>query len=82
MEPKQLLSGISKVFKEENIEFAVIGSFGLHAYGYTRATNDIDFIVRLSSQPRIIEFFDSLGFEPLQITSAFSNHLHPLGSIG
>lgn len=81
MDPKQLFSGISEVFKKEKIEFAVIGAFGLHAYGYTRATKDIDFIVRLSSQPRILKIFDSLGFETLQITSAFSNHLHPLGSI-
>jgi hypothetical protein len=81
MDPKQLFSGISKVFRQENIEFAVIGAFGLHSYGYTRATKDIDFIVRLSNQPRILNFLNSLGFEALQITNSFSNHLHPLGSV-
>jgi len=78
---KGIFTTMTGFFDRERMEFAVIGAFGLHAYGYTRATRDIDFITRLENQGRIIRFLDSLGFELLQKTSAFSNHLHPLGSI-
>jgi hypothetical protein len=67
-------------FKHENMDFAIIGAFGLHAYGYSRATRDIDFLTRLSYQTKIITFLDSLGFETLQKTDAFSNHLHAIGN--
>ncbi len=32
-------------FKEQDIRFALIGGFALHVAGFTRATDDIDFMV-------------------------------------
>ncbi len=35
---------ITEFFNHENFDYAVIRAFALYAYGYTRATSDIDFI--------------------------------------
>ena len=68
-------------FNREQMDYAVIGAFALYAYGYTRATRDIDFITRSRFQGKIISYLDSQDFETLQRSEAFSNHLYPAGSI-
>ena len=72
---------LTKFFERENLDYAIIGAFAIYAYGYTRATSDIDFITRIEYQKRIIEYLESLGFETLNRSDGFSNHLHPLGSM-
>ncbi|MEW5768395.1 MAG: nucleotidyl transferase AbiEii/AbiGii toxin family protein [bacterium] len=72
---------ITRFFEHENFEYAIIGAFALYAYGYTRATSDIDFITRIEYQKRIVEYLESLGFKTLSLSEGFSCHLHPLGSI-
>jgi hypothetical protein len=69
---------VTTFFSEHKVDYAVIGAFALHAYGFTRATRDIDFITRLESQPHIVGYMESLGFETLQRTIGFSNHLHAI----
>ncbi|MDD5673309.1 MAG: hypothetical protein PHC61_04045, partial [Chitinivibrionales bacterium] len=76
---RELFQAMADFFKRQNMDFAVIGAFGLHALGYTRATRDIDFITRFKYQKKIITYLLSLGFETTQQTSAFSNHVHPVG---
>lgn len=66
---------VTTFFEKESIEYAVIGALALHAYGYTRATKDIDFITRYSNQTKIIEYLESLGFETLHFSEGYSNHL-------
>ncbi len=46
MEIRDQFVFISEFFNKEKIQFAVVGAFALHAYGYTRATKDIDFFVK------------------------------------
>ena len=65
-------------FKRERMDFAVIGAFSLRAFGYTRATRDIDLITRTEHQEKIIAYLTSLGFETIQRTTAFTNHIHPV----
>ena len=72
---------LTKFFERENLDYAVIGAFALYAYGYTRATRDVDFITRTEYQKGIIEYLESLGFETLNRSEGFSNHLHPVGSV-
>jgi len=62
------------------MEYAIIGAFSLHAYGYVRATRDIDFITRIENKEKIVCYLLSLGFDTIQSTSAFSNHVHPAGN--
>jgi hypothetical protein len=64
----------------EKLDYAVIGAFALYAYGYTRATRDIDFITRSEYQEKIVGYLESLGFKTLNRSEGYSNHLSPLGS--
>jgi hypothetical protein len=78
---KKQFNLLTKFFERENLDYAIIGAFALYAYGYTRATSDIDFITRIEYQKRIVEYLESLGFDTLNRSEGFSNHLHPLGQL-
>ena len=69
-------------FERERIDYALIGAFALKAYGYTRATQDVDFIARQKDQKKIIANLESLGFETFYSSTGYSNHLHPLSGLG
>jgi hypothetical protein len=78
---QEIFETVSAFFEKEQIQYAVIGGFALYGFGYVRATRDIDFVVRLDYQKKITDFFLSLGFETIQCSSAFSNHVHPTGDL-
>ena len=81
MNLRNIFRALSEFFKQENIEYGIIGAFALYAYGYVRATRDIDFVTRTKYQKKIITFLESLGFETTFSSNAFSNHLHPIDSV-
>lgn len=64
------------------MDYALAGAFALKAYGYVRATQDIDFAVRQEDQFAIIQFLESLGFETLYRSTGYSNHAHALSGLG
>ena len=68
-----LLSGF---FEREKLPFAVIGAFGLHAYGLTRATTDVDFVTDSDARSRLVQFLEGSGYETLYLSEGYSNHLH------
>jgi hypothetical protein len=76
------IENLIRFFIREEIAFAVIGAFALKAYGYVRATRDVDFLVRGEEQEKIIQFLETLGYETLYRSKGFSNHLHPLAALG
>jgi len=78
---KELFESITDHFEHSNIPYAVIGGFALYGYGYIRATIDIDLVVRLEYQENIRSFIEQLGFQTTNCTSAFSNHIHPIGNL-
>jgi hypothetical protein len=82
MNLRTVIEDISRFFSREEIVFAVIGAVALKAYGYVRATRDVDFIVRREDQERIIRFLETLGYETLHRSVGFSNHLHPFPGLG
>jgi len=43
---KKIFQLLINFFERERIDYALIGAFALKAYGYIRATQDVDFIVR------------------------------------
>jgi hypothetical protein len=81
---------LSKVFRllvdfleGESLDYAVVGAFALHAFGYVRATQDVDFLVRSKNQEKIIRYLEmSLGYETIHRSAGFSNHVHPLSGLG
>ena len=79
---KTIFKEIINFFEKASISYALIGAFALKAYGFVRATGDIDFIVTLTDQKKIIDYLESLGYETLHRSSGFSNHLHPIAGLG
>jgi hypothetical protein len=56
---------------------AVVGGLGLHAYGITRATFDIDLVTDSAAQGGLVPFLEADGYETLHCSAFYSNHLHP-----
>lgn len=81
MKFKKTLQLLIDFFERERIDYALIGAFALKAYGYTRATQDVDFIARQRDQKKIIANLESLGFETLYSSTGYSNHVHPLSGL-
>ena len=69
-------------FQQERIDYALVGAFALKGYGYLRATEDADFLVRATYQSRIIAYLESLGYETIYRSAGYSNHVHPLANLG
>jgi hypothetical protein len=78
---REIFDSVTNTFNRERIEYAVIGAFALYGFGHVRATRDIDFVTRLANQDRIRLFLEGLGFETTHCSTAFSNHVHPVGSV-
>jgi len=78
MSLKEQFKILMEFFEREKLDYALIGAFALYAYGYSRATRDVDFITRGESQEIIVTFLESLGFETLNRSAGYSNHLHPI----
>jgi hypothetical protein len=62
--------------------WGIAGAFALHAYGFTRATADLDFVAERGARAAIVPFLQSLGYETLHASEGFSNHVHPLATLG
>ncbi len=78
----KVLSTVAAFFEREGFRFAAVGAFGLHAYGLSRATLDLDLATESRAQPKLIEFLESLGYETLHQSAGYSNHLHPHADLG
>ena len=76
MEFSNILTQLAAFFRREGYPFAAIGAFGLHAYGLTRATRDLDFVTDAAAQPALIAFMESVGYKTIHRSAGYSNHLH------
>jgi len=79
---KTIFRTLTDFFKKEEIDYALVGAFALKAYGYLRATQDVDFLVRSAHQNKIIAYLESLGYETIYRSAVYSNHVHPLANLG
>ncbi|MBP1595732.1 MAG: hypothetical protein H6Q05_1109 [Acidobacteria bacterium] len=78
----RVIGKVEEFFERGKLRFAVIGAFGLHAYGLSRATYDLDFVAEQPAQAGLVPFLESLGYETLHLSAGYSNHLHPDLSMG
>ncbi len=69
-------------FREQNIRFALIGGFALHVAGFTRATDDIDFLIDSEDLGKVKEIMTRLGYELTHESQEFSNYWHPMVPLG
>lgn len=82
MDFARILKTIAAFFREGNYPFALIGAFGLHAYGLSRATRDLDFATDIAAQEELISFLESIGYETLHRSAGYSTHFHEDASFG
>ena len=81
MSLKNIFETISDFFTRNQLDYGIIGAFALYSYGYVRATQDIDYITRLKYKEKTVAYLESLGFETIFSSDAFSNHLHAIDSV-
>lgn len=67
---------------QQGFSYALVGAFGLQAYGLTRATQDLDFVTQAEAQPALVPFLESRGYETLYVSPGYSNHLHAEPGLG
>ncbi len=82
MNIKAIFQSLIGFFKQAGIDYALVGAFALKAYGYLRATEDVDFLLRGAYQSRVIAYLESLGYETIYRSAGYSNHVHPLAKLG
>jgi hypothetical protein len=78
----RVLDTLAAFFERESFRYAAVGAFGLHAYGLSRATLDLDLATELRAQEKLVPFLESLGYETIYRSSGYSNHLHALPDLG
>lgn len=64
------------------MDHALIGGVALSAYGIIRTTIDLDILTHYEYKQTIVKFLESLGYETLSSSTAFSSHEHPLPGMG
>ena len=77
-----VIQRVARFFEQEGLAYAVIGAFGLHAYGLSRATADLDFVTDFQAQSTLVPFLEALGYETIHRSSGYSNHVHPDPAMG
>ncbi|HEX7155453.1 MAG TPA: hypothetical protein VF618_28565 [Thermoanaerobaculia bacterium] len=82
MQFQQVVRTFRDFFEAQQIRYAVVGGLAIHAWGRSRTTQDIDFLVDGLQQPRVVAFVESLGYETLFVSEGFSNHLHASKDFG
>jgi len=78
----RVLETVVTFLRKEGYPGALIGGFGLQAYGMSRATVDLDFVVDADVQDKLIAFLESLGYETLHRSTGYSNHVHAVMDLG
>lgn len=82
MEIERVLLSLKTFFEDLSAPYAIVGGLGLQAYGFGRATFDVDLVVAAEVQPRLIEFLEGLGYRTLYVSSGYSNHAHADPAMG
>jgi hypothetical protein len=78
----EVLRTFADFFEREGIRYAVAGGLAIHAWGRSRTTQDLDFVVDGSAQAKIIAFAESIGYRTLHVSDGYSNHHHAEEAFG
>ena len=74
MQFDHVLRTFTSFFEQEQIQYALIGGMAMQAWGRSRLTKDVDFVVPIQAQRQVVTFAESLGYETLHVGAAYSNH--------
>jgi hypothetical protein len=67
---------VARLLDEHAFPHAVVGALGLHAYGHSRATFDLDLVTVQAAQSALVEALQARGYETLHVSAGYSNHQH------
>ena len=82
MDFKAVFQLLIESFRKAGVDFALIGGFALHSAGYTRATQDIDFLVAKEDAPKVKSILLANSYELLHESEDVSNFSSPIGALG
>jgi hypothetical protein len=71
-----VLGRIATHLRAQEVPFALVGGFGLAAFGIPRATLDLDLLVPREAQEAVVALMEDLGYTTLYRSTGHSNHLH------
>ena len=76
MDFARIYGRVAEFLEARGFPLAVVGGWGLHAYGITRATFDLDLVTEAVAQAALVGFLEADGYETLHRSAFYSNHLH------
>lgn len=82
MDLGRVLDTVAAFLDGQQRRYAIAGALALHAYGLTRATQDLDIVVEREAQPALLGFMEGLGYETLYVSDGYSNHAHADAALG
>ncbi len=82
MDFKGVLNTLIQFLEARQTPLALIGGLSMAAYGSPRTTLDLDLAVSAEIQDELVSFLESLGYETLYRSSGYSNHQHPIETLG
>lgn len=74
MDFRSALHSVIEKFDKESIQYALIGGFALHFWGYSRATQDLDFIAIGNQKDQIRKSMEQLGFKVYKETENVAHY--------
>ena len=71
-----MLSTLRAFLEEKGTRYALSGGLAMAAYGLPRTTLDLDLVVDGAAQEDLIRHLVSLGYQTLNRSGGYSNHVH------
>jgi hypothetical protein len=78
----EVLRSWKEWFEAENVRYAVAGGLAIYAWGRSRTTQDVDFIVDGTQRDRILAHAEAAGYHAFHISEGYSNHEHADEQLG
>lgn len=76
MDFARVFGQVASFLDERGFPCALAGALGLHAYGHSRATFDLDLVTSVAAREPLVRFLEGLGYATLHASAGYSNHTH------
>lgn len=76
MDFASVLESLRAFLEQRGWRYALGGGLAMAAYGLPRTTLDMDLVVDGAGQEELIRHLESLGYETLNRSAGYSNHVH------
>jgi hypothetical protein len=82
MDFPRVLDLVAQQLASRGQRWAVAGGVAMQTYGLARTTQDLDFVAESAGASELVPWLESVGYETLYRSAAFSNHLHADAALG